>query len=85
MKTTKEYCIARLNTIIANSATRYKLFVSTSEWKKYDYDRTYFSIIEKGIRHYTKRDFGYFDNLLSEYIPGKADLTENYTFSGALF
>lgn len=88
VKITKAYCMARLNVIIANSAKgNYNMYAVSNDWENYGKSRTYFSIVEKGTRtkHYVKKDFGYFDNQAGEYVPGKMNLTENFTFSGASF
>lgn len=91
VKTGKGACIARLHTILNNSATyyTYELDVVINDWQNYGKDRTYFSIVEKSktntSKHYVKKEYGYFDNIENKYVPGKNDLNENYTFSGSPF
>lgn len=86
---TREECIERLETIKAASIEEngYHLTIKMNDWQNYGKDRTYFKIAEtrEGSKHYSERDFGYYDNKAEAYIPGKNDLTENYSFSGSKF
>lgn len=88
----RDACIARLNKIMANSCTYdyCELWVSVKDWANYGKDRTYFKIVEestdkKRSKHYKAEDYGYYDNVADVYVPGRADLNENFTFSGARF
>ena len=93
---TKRDCENRLNVILSNSGTvveggvmagNYFREINMRDWSNYGKDRTYFSIVEtcEGTKHYVKRDYGYFDNINGEYVPGKADLTQNFNFGGNKF
>lgn len=89
---TKNECINRLE-VIFNASVQgsqdsiYKLTVKANDWKKYGKDRTYFSIVETSTasKHYVTKDYGYYDNINNEYVPGKNDLRENYTFGDMNF
>lgn len=87
---TKRDCEERLNTILEESGKDcgvYHREIVMNDWANYGKSRTYFSIVEtcNSSKHYVKRDYGYFDNISNTYVPGKNDLNENYTFSGAKF
>ena len=78
----------RLETIVnasKNDVYDYKIIIN--EWNNYGKSRTYFSIIEtrKNSKHHVERRYGYIDNETDEYVAGKNDLTENFTFAGARF
>ncbi|MEY8396203.1 hypothetical protein AALB64_15535 [Lachnospiraceae bacterium 45-P1] len=82
----KEQLIAKMEllTSLANKAYDYK--ISVSDWENYGKSRTYFKIYEtrKNSRHNVIYDCGYYDNQKDVYVPGKKDLTKNYTLSGAV-
>lgn len=87
---TKIQAVVRLNEIIRNSPTRYEFMIKSNDWCRDDVSRTYFEIVEfepnkKTSKHYVVRPYGYIDNITGEYVPGKNDLRNNYTFSGSTF
>ena len=85
----REQAIARLETIIENSANdgTYNYRISANNWEKYGKNRTYLKIVEtrNSSKRYAEYDFGYLDNINGEYISGKHDLTKNYNLSGSSF
>lgn len=86
---TKEEAIKRLQVIVDNSnhAPHYEYEIYATDWAKYGKSRTYFKIVETkdNSKHSKERDYGYLNNLSGEYVAGKHDLNENYTFSGSRF
>ena len=87
VKTIKEECIDRMNTILAASNNAYDREIVARDWQNYGKDRTYLSIVEtgRGTKHYAKYDFGFIDNNTNEYVPGKWDCRQNYNLSGSAF
>lgn len=78
----------RLETIVnASGNDVYDYEIIVSEWNNYGKSRTYFKIIEtrNNSKHHVERLYGYIDNESGEYVAGKNDLTENFTFNGARF
>lgn len=76
----------RLETIVnASGNDVYDYEIIVSEWNNYGKSRTYFKIIEtrNNSKHHVERLYGYIDNESGEYVAGKNDLTENFTFNGA--
>lgn len=89
---TKAEAIKRLETIIENSSTHdYCEFdIVAKDWQNYGKNRTYLSIVERSkdskvSKHYKSKDYGYYDNVSGQYVAGKNDLTNNYTFGGMSF
>lgn len=86
----KEQMAERLNTICSASQlpdTDYVRTAKSSDWVNYGKNRTYFKIVETrtGSKHYKEKEYGYYDNIADEYVPGKNDLRDNFTFSGERF
>lgn len=88
VKITREYLINKLEAKKAYAANRYNYiyFAYANDWQNYGKDRTYFVIYEKSntTKHNAKIDYGYFDNINKEYIPGRHDLTDRYDVSGCI-
>lgn len=85
---TKIYAIKRLETIVKHSeGGNYHYEVVANDWEGYGKNRTYLSIIETrdNSKHHVERKYGYIDNISGEYVPGKNNLEENFTFSGSRF
>lgn len=86
VKITREYLINRLEAKKAYAANRYNYiyFAYANDWQNYGKDRTYFVIYEKSntTKHNAKIDYGYFDNINKEYIPGRHDLTDEFDVAG---
>lgn len=74
---------------IANEANShengYHYEVVENDWENYGKSRTYFKIVEtrENSKHYTVRDYGFYDNIEEKFVPGKASI--EYTFSGTRF
>ena len=90
VKSGREHFAYRLELIAAKSqGGRYVYETQVNDWKTPDgnKNRTYFAIVErhpnpKVSKHYAKKDYGYYDNIKKEYVPGKGDLNKSYTFGG---
>ena len=81
----KNEIIKRLENIVSLGNQRGNFYFYTlvaNDWVKYGKNRTYFKIVEKrnGTRHYVEGDYGYFDNIAKEYVPGKKSL--DWDFGG---
>ncbi len=92
VKTMKEKCIERMETIIANSNTYdyCEMYFIAKDWIKGDKNRTYISIVEAAkpgtTKHYKVREYGYIDNNTNEYFADrKNNVFDNFTFSGSRF
>lgn len=86
----REEAEKRLETIVNETKKRNDMYdyeIIVSEWNNYGKSRTYFRIVEtsKNSKHHVERQYGYINNETNEYVAGKNDLTENFTFSGARF
>lgn len=72
--------IVRMNRVIEvsnkNNGEEYDVVINnwTSDNGK---SRTYLKVSCKEGRKYSSKDYGYFDNVKNEYVPGKFDLTAN--------
>ena len=81
---TKQEIIERLKKIEATENAHnngYHYTLVADDWENYGKNRTYFKIAETrdGSKHYVTRDYGYYDNVKSEYV-SKSSL--DYTFNG---
>lgn len=78
-KSLKEKLVDKLNFIADNAPDVY-----VSEWKGYGKSRTYFAVYEtrKNSNHNAKYDYGFYDNQTGKYVPGRHDLTDNYSLGG---
>lgn len=84
---TKLELIERLNKINESSQVEgYERIAVVKDWENYGKSRTYFTIEETRInsKKFAKKDYGFYDNIKNEYVPGKCDLSSNtvYNMSG---
>jgi hypothetical protein len=81
----KQDAIEKMQQLVAIAADCYEYQIQANDWVKYDKDRTYLAIVEtaKNSKHFVKYDFGFIDNVTSEYHPGKKDLEIGFDLSGA--
>ena len=87
-KSMKEQLIKKLEFLVNEAASEnWHYNVVVRDWENYGKSRTYFKIVKtrENSRHYSEYDFGYYDNQTEKYVPGKCNLEENYTLSGARF
>lgn len=87
--TLEDEAMARLEAIVAASASCYDYEIRFNLWENYGKSRTYIKVIEKSqnikaSKHYATYDFGYIDNIKNEYIPSKAnDWRKPFNLNGA--
>lgn len=87
-KSLKEQLISRMEKLIEmDKADGWNYEIGVRDWENYGKNRTYLSIFRArdNSRNNSKFDCGYIDNISGEYVPGKVDLTANFTLSGARF
>ena len=89
---TREQVIERLTKIYEASkpaADSFEMRIVVKDWKTPDgkKNRTYLAIEQTRTNstHYTKKEYGYYDNIANEYVPGKHNVNDNFTFSGERF
>lgn len=82
--TLKDKLEAKINFLIENAPDIYYYNPYISNWENYGKSRTYFAIYERARNstHNCKYDYGYLDNKTEKYIPGRLDLTRNYSIGG---
>lgn len=84
-KNLKDRIIERLE-LLASDETMdtFHCYASVRDWQNYGKDRTYFKIVR--TRDHSKMhqefDYGYYDNILDEYVPGLHDARKGYSLKG---
>lgn len=92
---TKEAAEKRLEVIVEHSlGGNYQYHIKANDWEKIDSEtgevtisRTYLEIAETRAysKHFKVNKYGYIDNLTGEYVPGRHNLLDDYTFGGNRF
>lgn len=83
--TVKEWAVSIMEKLVDMAVDCYDYRIVTNDWVKYGKDRTYLTVIEtaKNSKHHKEYNFGFIDNKTNTYVPGKKNLNERYTLSGA--